>query len=66
MSLETPPQNPLDIIAMIRQEIAVMGFNDSEFYDLDQIVSEYESGAITAEEAISRAQAIKAAKQDYH
>ncbi len=58
--------NPHDEIEYIRQQIAVMGFNDSEFLRLDEIKEKFTLGEITAEEAINGARAILVGKQDYH
>ena len=68
MTIESPQLevNPLDEIAYIRQQIAVMGFNDSEFLRLDQIKEDFVLGKIDGEEAVNKARAIMAGKQDYH
>jgi len=64
--LEKPKQDPRSIIEAIRQEISVMGANDSEFSQLDAIINTLNSGTIDDEEAIKRAYAVRDNKQDYH
>jgi len=53
-------------IENIRNQIAVMGANDSEMDDLNQIRSAMESEKISPQEAMNKALEIKNSKQDYH
>ncbi len=62
----TETQSAHDRIEEIRQEVAVMGANDSEFWQLSQIQEQLHAGTLTSEEAVHRAQKILADKQDYH
>ncbi len=50
----------------IRWQISQMGANDSEFRDLNQVVTELEAGDITPTEAVARARGIRDSKQAYH
>jgi|GEM_PF-2370260 hypothetical protein len=74
-SMETPPekyhnknprQDTLDQIAYIRQEIAVMGGNDSEMDELNQIEQALETESIDPATARKKAQAVLDRKMDYH
>ena len=53
-------------IAEIRQRIAAMGANDSEFFLLDQIVDKLTKGDMNGAEAVQEARSILDGKQDYH
>lgn len=53
-------------IAEVRQRVAQMGFNDSEFFDLDQIQKKLDSGELKPEEAVAEAHKLMNGKQDYH
>jgi len=53
-------------IAELRQRIALMGANDSEFWSLDQITDKMENGELTPDEAVTEANLILNGKQDYH
>jgi len=51
-------ENALATIAGIRQQIAVMGANDSEFFLLGQVVDKLSKGDIGTDEAVQEAQSI--------
>jgi hypothetical protein len=53
-------------ILEIRQRIAVMGANDSEFHSIDEIISDMESMKIEPAQAVEQASLILNGKQDYH
>lgn len=53
-------------IEQIRAEISVLGANDSEFSDLNNIIDQLDQQNITPQEAIQQAQAVRDSKQDYH
>ncbi len=64
-------QNPENInvemeIEIIRQQIAVMGANDYEFDELDNIKKLWQKKEISGKEAVARARAVLNNKQDYH
>ncbi|MDP3953511.1 MAG: hypothetical protein Q8P99_01685 [bacterium] len=59
-------QNPRPVIEGIRAEIMATGATDFENNALDEVIREFESGNITAKEAVERAYAIQANRQDYH
>ena len=59
-------EEALAVIAEIRQRVAAMGANDSEFYLLDQVVDKLNKGEIEPDEAIKAAHSILNGKQDYH
>ena len=63
---EDPKKRALNHIEMIRQQCAVMGFNDSEWGRLDEIRNKLNEDQISPEEAETQADAIFAGKQDYH
>lgn len=54
------------MIAEIRQRVAIMGANDSEFWNLDLICDKMEKGESTPEEAVTEANGVLSSKQDYH
>lgn len=72
METETLATTPITIegafgaIAEIRQRIAVMGANDSEFFLIGQIVDKLSNGDIGPTEAVKEAESILSGKQDYH
>jgi len=53
-------------VMFIRQNIYMLGANDSEFSDIDKILKDLEDGAIEPEEAVRQAWVIENSKQDYH
>ena len=53
-------------IAMIKQQVALMGANNYEFEELDKILKLLQAGDISEDEARSRVYAILESKQDYH
>lgn len=53
-------------IGALRQEIYMLGANDSEFSSIDSILSELESGSKSPQDAIDQVTAIKDQKQSYH
>jgi hypothetical protein len=59
-------QEVIDEIQMIRQETLMMGANDYEPSAFDSILERYQSGQLSAEEALANARQIQASKQDYH
>lgn len=72
-SLESPPEisqmtteEALVIIAEIRQRIAVMGANDSEFFVLNEITERLGKNEIEPDKAVEEARNILDGKQDYH
>jgi hypothetical protein len=50
----------------IRQRVAVMGANDSEFWSLDQVLEKLDKGELIPETAVEEANSILNGKQDYH
>jgi len=70
---ETKPENqPMSVeeavasIGLIIQECSVMGANDYELPELMRLQAAVKNQEIDPDQAISRAEAIRAAKQDYH
>lgn len=57
---------PEDIILQIRQEVYLMGANDVEMTDFNNILGKLQRGECSAEEAIEAARAIQMRKMDYH
>jgi len=53
-------------VMCIRDEVAIMGFNDYEIPAIDKIVEDLEADRMTPAEAVEAAWRIKASKQDYH
>jgi hypothetical protein len=53
-------------IAMIMQEVAVMGANDSEMGILKELQNKVRKQEVSPKEAVSQAVAIRESKQDYH
>ena len=53
-------------IMEIRQRVAVMGANDSEFWSLDQVLEKLDKGELIPETAVEEANSILDGKQDYH
>ena len=53
-------------IGLIIQECSVMGANDYELPELMRLQAAVKNQEIDPDQAISRAEAIRAAKQDYH
>ena len=67
--IEPPPMNTEDAltaIAEIRQRVAAMGANDSEFYSLDQIREKLGNDEIEPAIAVEEARSILSSKEDYH
>ncbi|HBD24589.1 MAG: hypothetical protein A2566_00025 [Candidatus Zambryskibacteria bacterium RIFOXYD1_FULL_40_13] len=54
------------VLGEIRQQVAVMGANDSEIPKLNEIIELLEMGNINPEEAIRLAIEIRDGKADYH
>ncbi len=71
-SASQPNENALAIAAVeqkilqIRQNIAMMGGNDAEFSQLNDIHQSLRKGRITPEDALLEAEKIEASKMDYH
>ncbi|MCR4261018.1 MAG: hypothetical protein NUV96_01625 [Candidatus Colwellbacteria bacterium] len=63
---ETPNVDPFAAIAAIRGEIMTTGSVDFEPSALNQIEGDLRGGKIDGAEAIRRASAILANRQDYH
>lgn len=59
-------ENAKFTIGALRQEIYMLGANDSEFSSIDSILAELESGNISPQDAIDQVTAIKEQKQSYH
>jgi hypothetical protein len=59
-------KDPIIIIEGLRQQIYMMGANDSENSQVNAIVDMYKRGEIEGEEAIQKVTAILNNKQDYH
>jgi len=55
-----------EAIAEIRQRVAVMGANDSEFWSLDQVLEKLGKGELQPAEAVEEVNLILNGKQDYH
>ena len=53
-------------ITILQQDIAVMGFNDSEHNDLEDLKNDILSKKISPEEGLKKAFKVKDSKQDYH
>lgn len=53
-------------IAAIRQDIYMMGANDTEMSDLAAILESLRNGTYSPEEAIQKARGISDRKMDYH
>lgn len=60
------PQNPLVIIEGLRQQIYMMGANDSENTQINVIIEKYKTGEIEGVEAIQCVTELLNSKQDYH
>lgn len=60
------PQNPLVIIEGLRQQIYMMGANDSENAQINVIIEKYKTGEIEGPEAIQCVTELLNSKQDYH
>lgn len=60
------PQDPIFIIEGLRQQIYMLGANDSENSQINLIIEMYKKSEITGEEAIQKVNAIVHSKQDYH
>ena len=59
-------QNVINELMYIRQETAILGFNDSEILDINKIIEKFENGELSSEEALKEANTIKNRKADYH
>ena len=66
MNQEKPTTDYLTIINHLRQQIYMMGANDSENNKINEIIKKMESGEITGEEAVKEVALILESKQDYH
>lgn len=55
-----------DKVALVLQEVSLMGANDSEIPELNQIMRDIEDEIGDREALVERAYQIKAGKQDYH
>jgi hypothetical protein len=53
-------------VGIILQEVAAMGANDAEFYEIGKILEKLEAGDIEPAHAVQEAENIKSSKQDYH
>jgi hypothetical protein len=53
-------------ILELREQMAIMGSNDSEFPTVQQILDDLSEDKITPEEAVSSTRQILDSKQDYH
>ena len=53
-------------ILELRQQIAAMGANDSEFYNVDQLIGQLNRGEIEPAQALKEVRGILNGKQDYH
>jgi len=60
------PDQARPVILELRQRMAVMGANDSEFWTVDEILKKLDSGEIEPDQAVRDAHAILEGKQDYH
>jgi hypothetical protein len=58
--------NAKSVIEEIRSEISVMGGNDSEFDELNNILAQLENGSYSPERAVEEARKIRDRKADYH
>ena len=63
--LEPVISDPLAALAEIRQEVALLGRNDSEFPRLDEIETKLRGSLITPEEAIRQAREVLSGKQEH-
>ncbi len=59
-------EQALPRIMEIRQRIALMGANDSEFYSVDEIIHKMEKVEIEPAVALEEVTRIFNSKQDYH
>jgi len=53
-------------IGVIRDEVSIMGFNDSEIPQLNALMEGVASGTLDTTKALEEAEKIKSSKQDYH
>ncbi len=60
------PQDPILIIEGLRQQMYMMGANDSENSQVNAIIDMYKRGEIEGQEAIEKVNGILNSKQDYH
>lgn len=61
-NLGVPVEGPEAEIMVIRDEIAAMGANSSEFEDIDKILEAYRKGDLEGPEAVSRAAKVRDSK----
>ena len=54
------------LIGGLRQDIYMLGANDSEFSFIESILVELETGDISPQNAVDQVMAIKERKQSYH
>ncbi|MGB8816036.1 MAG: hypothetical protein WCC74_02275 [Minisyncoccia bacterium] len=66
IEIDQEKENAEMAIMSMRDEVAVMGFNDYEMSAFDKILSDLDISLISPQEAVEKAYAIKANKQDYH
>ena len=59
-------RNVLNELNAVRQEVYLMGANDSEIPEIDEIIERFNKGEIGREEALAQVSSIKNRKQDYH
>ena len=60
------PSSALAAIAEVRQRMAAMGGNDSEFFQLNEITEKLGRNEIEPEKAVEEANRILNGKEDYH
>lgn len=65
-SAEKDEGNTAMEIEAIRREISVMGGNDSEFGELDNVLERLNNGTYSPERALAEARKIRDQKMDYH
>lgn len=62
----TDKETALAEIMSIRDRIAAMGANDSEFNRIDEVVARLNGGECSPDEAVKVVREIESCKQDYH
>jgi len=61
-----PKPSPEEIILAIRDEVFLMGFNDIEKSQFENILEKLRLGKLTPDKAVAEAKKIELSKQDYH
>ncbi len=61
-----PIEQAVNTIRSLQAEVAVMGANDSEHGDLEELLAQVKEGKITPTQAIERAYRIRDRKNEYH